>query len=461
LARLAADFSLGLCAQLAAWRYEQLPAPVARMVKLMLVDTLGVVGGAARAPGIAELNARLARWEGGGPATGLIGKRGFSPPTAALANGAAAHALDYDDTHDAARVHSGCVVLPAVLAAAQDIGNVSGREFLLAMALGAELQARLGLACFNSLATGWHPTAIFGSLAAALAAGRVLGLDAEGMRNALGIACHQAAGSAQSAYEGALTKRLGAGFAARDAVTSAFLAADGLTGPREALEGKAGFFALQMRGEVRPELLIGELGSRWRIEEYSLKPYPACRCNHSAIGLGVKLHGEGLAAGSVASAEIRMSEANCSLVGRPYDAALASVVHAQFNAAYSFARALADGKVGPRSYELPAITEPAVAALAGRIRVLADPEIPQDAMEPVRIIVNLKDGRTIAVRSDTLKGSAQDPMSEREVLEKLRGCFEFGLEAPPGAAERLADTVFGLEKETDAAAAILAAFPGS
>ena len=112
MARLAADFSLGLCAQLAAWRYEQLPAPVARMVKLMLVDTLGVVGGAARAPGIAELNARLARWEGGGPATGLIGKRGFSPPTAALANGAAAHALDYDDTHAASITHASAVIVP-------------------------------------------------------------------------------------------------------------------------------------------------------------------------------------------------------------------------------------------------------------------------------------------------------------------------------------------------------------
>ena len=461
MARLAADFSLGLCAQLAAWRYEQLPAPVARMAKLMLVDTLGVIGGAARAPGIAELNTRLARWEGGGSATGLIGKRSFSPPTAALANGAAANALDYDDTHDVARVHSGCVVLPAVLAAAQDAGNISGKEFLLALALGSELQARLGLACFNSLAMGWHPTSIFGTLAAALAAGRVLGLGAEGMRNALGIACHQAGGSAQSVFEGGPSKRLGAGFAARNAVTSAFLAADGLTGPREALEGKAGFFALHMRGEVRPELLAEDLGSRWRIEEYSLKPYPACRASHSAIGLAVQLHGDGIAAGSVASAEIRMSEANWSLVGKPYDAALASVVHAQFNAAYSFARALTDGKVGPRSYELPAITEPAVAALAGRIRVLADPEIPPDAMAPVRITLNLKDGRTLAVRSDTLKGSGQDPMSEREVLEKMRGCFEFGLGAPPAAADRLADTVFSLEKEADAAAAIRAAFPGS
>ena len=456
----AADFSLDLCSQIAAWRHEALPAPVLHMVKRCLADTLGVIGGAARAPGIAALNQRLARWEGGGSATGLIGKRRFSPPTAALANGAAAHALDYDDIHDAARVHSGCVVLPTVLAAAEDLGKVSGREFLLALATGMELHARLGLACFNSLAQGWHPTAIFGAMAAALAAGRLIGLDAHGLRDALGIAFHQASGSAQSVYDGVLSKRLGPGFAARDAVTSAFLAADGLTGARAALEGKAGFFALYMRGEVRPELLTDELGSRWHIEDYSLKPYPACRCNHAAITLGVKLHDEGLAADAVAAAEIRMSEANWNLVGKPYDVTQASVVHAQFSAAYSFARALTDGGVGPRSYEHPAIIDPAVAALAGRVRVLADPAMPRDAMAPVRIGLTLADGRRISIASDTLKGSREEPMSDREVQDKLRDCFEFGLDARPAAADRLLDTVFGLEREADAAAAIRAAFPG-
>lgn len=460
MSALAADLSLALCAQVAAWRYADLPAPVVRMLKRCLADTLGVIGGAARAAGMRELNLRLARWESGGAATGLIGKRRFSPPTAALANGAAAHALDYDDIHDGARVHSGCVVLPAVLACAEDRGGVSGKDFLLALAVGTELHARLGLACHESLAMGWHPTTIFGSMAAALAAGRVLGLNARGLGDALGIAFHQAAGSAQSAYDGVLSKRLGPGFAARDAVTSAFLAADGLTGTPSALEGKAGFFALYMRGEVRPEQLTDGLGSRWRIEEYSLKPYPACRCNHAAIALGIALHDEGLAADSVVSAEIRMSEANRTLVGKPYDASLDSVVHAQFNAAYSFARALVDGKVGPRSYERPAIGEPRVVALADRIRVLADPAIARDAMAPVRIALALADGRTMTVRGDTIKGGPEAPMTDREVLEKLRGCFEFGLDAPPAAADRLADTVFNLESEADAAAAIRTAFPG-
>jgi 2-methylcitrate dehydratase PrpD len=455
-----ADFSLALCSTLAAWRYEDLPAEVLTMQKRCLADTLGVIGGAARAAGITELNARLARWEAGGSATGLVGKRRFSPPCAALANATAAHALDYDDIHDTARVHSGCVVLPTVLACAEDIGKVSGRDFLLALAVGTEMHARLGLACHDSLSQGWHPTAIFGSMAGALAAAKLMRQDAGRMCNALGIAYHQASGSAQSAYDGVLTKRLGPGFAARDAVTSAALAADGLTGTAHSLEGKAGFFALYMQGRARPGQMTEGLGSDWRIAEYSLKPYPACRFNHGAIALGIRLHGEGLDPASVAAVEIRMSEANWTLVGKPYDAGLDSAVHAQFNAAYSFARALIDGRVGPRAYERPAFGEAAVVALAAKVRVAVDDAVPKDAMAPVRIDLRLVDGRTITLSGNTLKGSLEEPMSEREVQDKLRGCLEFGLDAPASAADRLADAIFTLEHATDAAAAICAAFPG-
>jgi 2-methylcitrate dehydratase PrpD len=426
---------------------------VVRAVKRLLVDGVAVIAGAARAPGIPELNARLARWEPRGSATGLIGKRRYSPPSAALANGAAAHALDYDDIHDAARVHSMCVVLPAFLAAAEDAGPVDGRQFLLGLAVGAELHARLGLACYSSLAAGWHPTMLFGSLAASISTAKVLNLDAEKMRNALGIAFHQAGGSIQSAYDGAISKRLGPGFAARDAVISAFLAADGLTGTREPLEGKAGLFALHARGEVRPELLTEGLGRTWRIEEYSLKPYPACRCSHAAIGLAVKLHGEGLAPEAIETLEIRMSEANWKLVGKPYDAGLDSVVHAQFNAAYSFARALTDGRVGPQSYERPAITQPAVVSLAQRIRVVVDPGVARDAMEPVAIHVGLRGGRSL-----TRSGTSIDGMTERELLDKLRGCLEFG-GYPASAAERLLELAAGLDSARDAAATLVEGFP--
>ncbi len=461
MAPLPPDYSLTLCRQIAAWRFEQLPPATVDRVKRIMLDALGVIGGAARAPGIRELNARLGHWERTGSATGLIGKRRYSPPTAALANGAAAHALDFDDIHDASRVHSACVVLPTLLAAAEDAGPRSGREFITAMAVGLELHARFGLACVNSLAIGWHPTPLFGSLAASLAAGHLLRLDAERLRDALGIAFHQTGGSIQSAYDGVISKRLGPGFAARDAVISAFLAADGLTGAREPLEGKAGFFNVHARGDVDPARLTDGLGADWRIDEFSFKPYPGCRCHHAAIGLGVKLHNEGIASAAVESIEIRMSEENWKLVGKPYDVSLHSEVHAQFNAAYSFARALCDGGVVLASYERPAIDDATIAALARKTRVIADPEIHRNAIAPVAVELRMRDGQLIRRRGDTIKGSRDEPLTDREMLDKVRGCFAFGLEAAPVAADRLAEVVLSIENAPDAAGRILNEFPVS
>ena len=456
---IADDYSLKLCEQLARWRYEDLPAEVVRTLKFFLIDTLGVIAGASNAAGIRELNQRLSKWETGGSATGLVGKRRYSPPTAALANGAAAHALDFDDQHDPARVHSNCVVLPALLATAEDLGKVSGRDFLLAHAISTELHARFGLACFNSLGKGWHPTMVFGTLSASLGAASLLKLDAEGMRNALGMAFHQTSGSAQSMRDGVLSKRLGAGFAARGAVLGAFLAADGLTGTRRPLEGNAGLFALYERGEVKTDLITKDLGSHWRITEFSFKPYPCCRCNHTPIGLGIKLNEQGIRPGDVRAVEIGMGNVNWITVGEPYDVKRDSVVHAQFNSAYTFARALTDGRVDLRAFQKPAISDPAVVALAGKVRTVDDPAIDPTAIEPARVTVTLNDGRVIEVRSDTVKGSPQEPMSEAEFLAKFRDCLAFGVGAKRAAADKLADAIMNIENAADVGAALVGAFP--
>ncbi len=456
-------YSRALCATVAGWTYDTLPAKVVQTTKALILDTLGVIGGAATAPGIAELNARLARWEKTGAATGLIGKRRYSPPTAAMANGAAAHALDFDDQHDPARVHTSAVVLPTLLATAEDLSAegkpVSGKDFILAYAIGAELHARLGLACYNSLGKGWHPTMIFGTVAAGIAAGKLLKLDTNGLANALGMAFHQASGSAQSMRDGVLSKRLGPGFAARNAVMGAFLAADGLTSTRGTLEGNAGLFALYERNEVKPEILTDGLGSDWRVAEYSFKPYPCCRCNHTPIGIGIELHQQGITPAEVATIEIGMGNVNWLTVGAPYEPARNEVVHAQFNTAYSFARAFADGKVDLHTYRKPAITDSSIAAIAAILKVVDDPAINPTAIEPARVKLTLKSGKVIELKRDTIKGSPQDPMNDAEMRGKVRGCLEFGLGASAADVERLADVVATLEQSGDAAKSILDAFP--
>jgi len=256
-----------------------------------------------------------------------------------------------------------------------------------------------------------------------------------------------------------LSKRLGAGFAARAALVGLFLAADGLTGTLRTLEGNAGLFALYERGEVKPEILMGALGRDWRIPEYSLKPYPCCRCNHSAIDLGIALHAEGVKAADVAAIQIGMGHVNWLTVGNAYDPSRDEIVHAQFNVAYGFARSLADGKVDLRTYTRPGITEARIAALTKITTIVDDAGIDPTAIEPVRIKLTMKDGTILERGTDIVKGSPQAPMSASERMAKFYDCLEFGLGAKRADADRLAEVLLGIEREPDAAAAIVAAFP--
>jgi 2-methylcitrate dehydratase PrpD len=437
------------CEAVAGIRYEDIPDDVILTVKLFIIDTLGVIGGAARAPGIAEIGAQLSRWEKDGSATSLVTKKRLSPPHAAMINGAAAHGLDFDDMHDSARIHSFCVVLPALLAAAEDIGNVDGRKFLLALTVAAEMHARLGFTCYNSLGKGWHPTMTLGVLAASLGIGRLLDQDAETLLNTFGLASHQACGSAQSMLDGVLSKRLGAGFAARGAVTAAFLATDGITGPFQPLEGNAGLFKLQERGEVRPDELMKGMGKEWRTRGYSFKPYPCCRCNHTSISLAIRLREQGLRPENVEAVEIRLPQVNYQTVGQPYDVTRDSIVHAQFNAAYSFARALTDGHVDLRTYTRPNITDPDVAALAARIVVKPDPNESPTAMGPSHIAVKLKDGSATEIHETMTPGSPELPMTEEEVFAKFRLCMDFGLGLSAEQVEPVIQTILRLEELGD------------
>lgn len=457
--RQAVDSSRIVASAVAKLTPQALPAAVREAGLRFLLDTFGVMAAARAAPGLDLLNRRLSRWEREGTATGLLGKYRYSPPTAAMANGSAGHALDFDDQHDPARVHTNCVVVPTLLAVAEDMRGVSGEDFLLAWAIGAELHARLGLACFNSLGKGWHPTMVHGCMAAAAAAAKMAGLPEEGIANAIGIAFHQAAGSHQAARDGVLTKRIGAGFAARNAVTSALLAADGVTGTTQTFDGNAGFFSLYERDEVDRSILLDKIGEQWRVLDYSVKPYPCCRCNHTLIGLGIDLFKRGIRVDRIAAIEAGMSHVNWLTVGAPFDPARDEAAHCQFNGAYSLACAIADGEVTLGHYRRPAITAQAYASLAARIKVVSDAAIEPTAVEPAWIKVTLVDGDTITVRKNTIKGSPAEPLTDDEVRAKFYTCMTEAAGAARADADQLAACVLNIAASRDAARDIVEAFP--
>ena len=450
--------SLGrdLASRIAALRPDDLPAAAVDLVKLFTLDTLGVIGGAARAPGMRQLVDTLTEWEPAGRATLLLSGRTASPAAAALANGAAAHSLDFDDQHDDARIHAFCVVLPAALAAAEANGGASGKEFTLAVAVGVEVFCRLGLVCHNSLGKGWHPTTTLGCFAAAAAASKLMGLDAEQTLHALGLAFVQMGGTTQFIADGALAKRMGPGFAARAGVTAAQLARGGLTGPWRFLEGEAGLFNLHERGEVRPALLLDGWGTTWRLLELSMKPYPCCRCVHTVIQLALDLRAEGVRPEQVVSGEIGLGRVNRQIVGAPFDRNAANpVVHAQFNAAYAFAAALVDGQVGIGTFTPGRITADDV-AWAARLSTVEAADIVPTAVPPARVRLVLQDGTVLSRARELMKGSPEAPMTPQEVLAKFRACLAWGLDADGAAADRLHDQVMRLDTPDDARALITA-----
>lgn len=451
-------FTRDVCRTLAEVRYEDLPPAVVERVKVFVLDTLGTLAGGAKAPGIDILIRRLTAWEKDGPSTILIGKRKVSPPAAALANAASAHALDFDDQYDPARVHSYCVVAPAVLAAAEDRGTVSGRDLIAAIAVGVELHARLGLACPGSIGRGWVPTVTMGALASAVGAARLLGLDGEGCTNALGIAYAQAGGNIQARDDKALSKRLGPGFAARSGTLSAFLAKDGITGAHRALEGKGGVFRLYERSEVDVGQISDGLGTDWRVLGFSLKPYPSCRCNHTVVHMGLQLRAEGLKPEDVEHIEIGLGRDNYEAVFGPYEVERATQVMGQFNCCYNLARALWDGRVDLMSFEPKALKDPEVAAFARRMDTVIAPDIEPRAPGPAKLRIRLKDGRSIERRKETMIGSPDEPLPQEQVLEKFRSCLDFGLGASKADADRLADAALNLEKMNDVSA-LVRAFP--
>jgi 2-methylcitrate dehydratase PrpD len=450
--------SRALAEGLAGLRAEDLPPELVQRVKLFLIDTFGVLGAAARAPGVREVTALFGGWNPApgppGGATALLGGWRGAPDAAALCNGMAAHAMDFDDQHDEGRIHAYCVMLPAALAAAEAAGGLDGAEFVAAVAAGVELHCRLGLAAANCIGKGWHPTTSLGHLAAAAAAGRALRLDARGMLAALGIAQAQMAGSAQGLFEQALTKRMGPGFAARSGVLAALLAQAGVTGPTQPLEGRAGFIALYERGEFDSGLLMAGLGRQWETLNVSMKPFPACRCSHATIQVAMALRTEGLRPEQVRHATIGLGRVNHSAVGGRYDPATAAnpVVHAQFSAAYAFALGLARGSAGLEGFRAPTITDPDLVALAQRVEVVLDETLSPTALPPTVVDVELTDGTRLRRARNTVLGSPEEPMSEAEVFAKFRRCLEEGLGTGAAAAEGFAARVLRLGPREDAAA---------
>ncbi|MBM9466467.1 MmgE/PrpD family protein [Nakamurella leprariae] len=331
-----------------------IPEDVAASVRRRVVDVLGLCVGALELP-TSVAAAEFVSDAGGRPEATAIGLAERVPAAqAAFLNGVLAHSLDFDDTHLPSVLHPSASVVPAALAAAEAAG-ASGADTVAAIAVGLEVAVRLGMAGYNTdLANsvffehGQHATSICGAVGAAASAALLLGLGADGVQHAIGVAASMAAGIIEANRTGGTVKRLHCGWAAHSAVTAAQLVRRGFTGPPTAIEGRFGFLRAFLREEADLAPLLEGLGETWAVPGIFFKPYPANHFLHAAIDAGMDLREQGLRAEDLDHITVRVPSSVIRTIGQPIEIKRAPVTgyQAQFSGPFAVIAGLIGGGGG-------------------------------------------------------------------------------------------------------------------
>ena len=431
--------------------FGRLPTEVVSETKKFILDTIGVGLAGVKEPGCREVVDVTTTWSANNSGSTIIGYgKKVAPPEAAFANSVLMHALDFDDTLDSSAMHTHVSSLPAALALAEVEGQVSGKEFITAVALGVDLTCRIASAITTPLS--WIRTATCGSFGAAAAAAKTLGMGEQGVLNTLGIVYSQTAGNAQCLVDGGLVKRMQPGFSARSAVLSAALALKGVTGATHILEGDYGFFKLYERGEVEPEKTTENLGDHFGVMDLSIKPYPSCRMTHAAIDAALELSAShGIDSKGIDEICVSLSILFTDMVVDPFKMRENPQVDAQFSIPYTVAAALRNGGVLLTDFITNTIkTNSSVLELAGKVKVVVDPELDDKDISTLHMTVQMRSGETFSHRVDSLRGSPLKPLSFDECAEKFKNCLEYAqMRSLVDNSDLLIDLISNLENRRD------------
>jgi len=384
-------------------------------VKRAALDLLGVtLAGAVELAG-ERVRAYAAAQAAAGPAALIGGGLRLSPALAALANGTAGHALDYDDIGLGAG-HVSVAVMPAALAAAEMV-EASGAEFIEAMVLGYEVASRLTRISPDAVSGpyqyGFHKPSVYAVFGGTAACARLLRLDADATAAALGIAASSAGGLRVNF--GTMTKPFHAGLANRTAVEAALLAQSGFTANPAAIEGRFGWYDAIARswGPLGP--VVDGLGEApFAVEEgFVFKRFPCCGANHAAIEAVLALVAEhDLTPADVASIEVAIeSRYLTEVLVHPWPA---TPLEGKFSLAYNVAAALVDRAVTVDTFTDDRLV--ALAAVRDQIRVTPDPNLPRDAAV---VEIHAADGRTLRLEHHGIRGGLDDPLSWADLTEKF------------------------------------------
>jgi 2-methylcitrate dehydratase PrpD len=418
---------------------RECPDAAIAQVRRAALDTLGVMLAGAAEPAAVSVRA-VARAEGGTPLCTVIGtSMRTAPGWAALANGTAGHAHDFDDTNFALMGHPSAPLLATTLACAE-AEPADGAALVLAYLIGFEVSAALGIALNPAHYTrGWHATTSIGTLGCAAAAASVLGLDPGQTRHALGIAASLASGLKENF--GSMTKPFHAGHAARNGVFAAMVAREGLTASDAALDGRQGY-AAAFGAAALPADAFDALGQSWQImtSGIAVKPYPSCALTHSAIDALLELRARhGLGAEQVDAVEVGVNHVVPDVLRHDHPG---NALERKFSMPFCAAAALATGRVDLGSFEDGPVTDAGTRALMDRVRMVIDPALP-DGLEQhawSRVTVRLRDGRVLDSPPRGASGHPDQPLGDARLRDKFLTCAApvLGASEAEGVAAQLA-----------------------
>ena len=407
---------MGLTDSIAKWiiatEYEHLPSEAVTAAKRAMLDTLGVSLAGATQP-IGGIVLDYTRSAGGAEQASVIaGGMRTSLVDTAFANGVLAHATDFDDTWLPVG-HPTCTVFPVVLALAEELGS-SGRDVVTAFCIGLEIHGKLGIGHHTP---GFHSTGVYGVLAAAAAASKMLGLDEWQIRMALAIAASHASGIGKNI--GTMTKPYHSGNAAAGGLRAALLAKAGFTGDPEPIDGERGFAGVFMDGEYYAQATIDALGRPFHVVSpgIGVKKYPTCYLNHRALDAILKL---------VIANDVKPEQVEEIVATVPHEGWLNRMdldfgLRAKFSLQYNLAEAVLSRRIVIESFDDEYVNRPEAREMMERVTLQVDPSIPseyKDASNPVTL--RLKDGRTLYERVDVPHGDWDDLLSLEELLGKYR-----------------------------------------
>jgi 2-methylcitrate dehydratase PrpD len=402
------------------------PEKALAVARNAFLDTTGVaLAGAVEPAG--RIVQKLAASEAAGPCRILGTPLKTSATWAALANGTAAHALDYDDMCFVSLAHPSAPLVTTALAIGEKT-TASGRALLEAYIVGFEIEAVLGRTMNpRHYQQGWHCTSTLGTVGAAAAAARILKLDAGATTHCLAIAASEASGLKENF--GAMTKPLHAGLAARNAVLAALLAQQGFTAAERALDGPQGFLTAMASEKPDLQTLCNHLGQRWEILEtgITVKLYPSCAATHPALDAVLDLRQEhNLTPEQIESVEVQVDSVTPPLLA--YDRPKTGL-EGKFSMPFCVAAALINGEVGLETFEAAQVQNVRIQDLLPRITMHANPSLGKDAPALTQAIVKirLRDGRSLTRHANGARGYPDRPASAEELDRKFFSCGQRAL----------------------------------